>query len=298
MNFRSNARRRRLALEEAYQREAIFKAHTLDLIQEGVDRRNPFFVSAFTSAKQASLDLDRQLSANARIDAVEQKANALRIRVDSQGAISEVLNKHRRYIQPDFIRTVDSIEDSILEKEEQLNDVVDNIELETDTSDREWLNETDEALLTKWMLEKAPRMSMLRSHFPNPEQPTLPKPGGGTLMRKLEVFPSSQITNPSNPYHPMTSLGTQTAYRSTQQLSPRNSHHTSSVLNMDNAPEMENSVYMTNIGLKPNELLNLEEETLVNKEKENLEWLGGLPPLKNEDVQVFQGIPSINGPVF
>ncbi|QQL08761.1 tegument protein UL14 [Canid alphaherpesvirus 1] len=303
MNFKSESRRRRLALEEAYQRENIFKARTLDLIQEGVNRRDPIFVSAFTSAKQASFNLDRQLYFNTKINAVKQKADAIRLHVESQSEISKLLNKHRRYLQPDFIEGVDFIEDSNNEKQDQLNDILSDIEVNIDTSNQECLNETDEALLTKWMLERAPRVSMMTSNsFFNQEEYNLPKPGGGNFMLKSQIQPSTQITPQNNFYNQTDIQSTPTACHSTLQPFPKNSQPITSNLNKEGniTPTMEDKVSMTTVGLKQNEFLNREEEhPLIDRGEESLEsWLGGLPPLKNEDVQVCPGTPSINGPIF
>ncbi|SCO83583.1 tegument protein UL14 [Spheniscid alphaherpesvirus 1] len=161
-------RERRIRLEEAHVRQSIYRARTLDLIRAGVDKNDPEFVQAFTSAKNAHVAYCSQLRSNMRVDQIEQKARAVRSKVEEQAAVKEILDNHRRYLQPDFVERLDDIDYNLSNRESELDAVVDTI---TDggvtLGETEWLGEDDELLLTKWKLAEAPPRNLTRQSVEN-----------------------------------------------------------------------------------------------------------------------------------
>ncbi|AKG94073.1 UL14 [Suid alphaherpesvirus 1] len=155
--FASDRRERRVRLAEAFQRESVFKARTVELLRGRADKKNPEFVRAFMAAKQARRDVERHLRLAARVESVEQKARALQARVEAQAAVRGVLDRHRRFTRADFAEALDAAEDALVAGEDRLDDAA---ALDEDWAgggdpDEDEGEEADGALLTQWLLEEA-----------------------------------------------------------------------------------------------------------------------------------------------
>ncbi|QPI70158.1 tegument protein UL14 [Equid herpesvirus 6] len=294
-----SARRQRLQLEEAYAREAIFKAHTLDLLRGGVDRRNPAFVRAFTSAKQASAELDRYLHANSRVELVAQKARTLAQRVEAQAAVGELLDRHRRFLQPDFIAKFDAAEDDLAEKEDQLTDALVALDLDDacdeDAAERGWLNPGDEALLTRWMLGAAPRVSA--GFAAEPRSPIPPGPGG--TREAARTTPGA--TSPE-PHTRPPSQRAETGAAASRPLDDGGSGP------RPGGPRVSPPRDPTGPGRRwppgagrpragssdgPGDATRSPPTSPGSPV-----WLGGMPPLSDAELSVYTGIPTMNGPIY
>nr|WHT50169.1 hypothetical protein HeiferVagina-S102_00051 [Bovine alphaherpesvirus 1]WHT50255.1 hypothetical protein Milk-S104_00051 [Bovine alphaherpesvirus 1]WHT50343.1 hypothetical protein Docile-S101_00051 [Bovine alphaherpesvirus 1] len=154
---RTGARRRRLRLEEAHRREAIFKSRVVDLVRAGADRDDPAFIHAFTAAKAARRDLGGQIRAAARVEAVRQHARDIETRVAAQAAVAAVLAENRRFLRGDFLRAFDDAEDALLDQEERMGDAAADCGGEAGAGGA-WLDGDDESLLAQWLLQSAPRV--------------------------------------------------------------------------------------------------------------------------------------------
>ncbi|AIQ80627.1 tegument protein UL14 [Bovine herpesvirus type 1.2 strain K22] len=154
---RTAARRRRLRLEEAHRREAIFKSRVVDLVRAGADRDDPAFIHAFTAAKAARRDLGGQIRAAARVEAVRQHARDIETRVAAQAAVAAVLAENRRFLRGDFMRAFDDAEDALLDQEERMGDAAADCGGDVGVGGA-WLDGDDESLLAQWLLQSAPRV--------------------------------------------------------------------------------------------------------------------------------------------
>ncbi|AIL02965.1 tegument protein UL14 [Equid alphaherpesvirus 3] len=294
-----SARRQRLQLEEAYQREAIFKAHALDLLREGVDRRNPAFVRAFTSAKQASAELDRYLHANSRVELVEQKARTLAQRVEAQAAVRELFDRHRRFLHPDFVAKFDSVEDDLAEKEDRLTDALSALDLDDacdeSADEREWLNSGDEALLTRWMLGEAPRVGAgftaeLRS-------PIRPRSGGtGELAQKTAGARSP------DPYIRPASRRAETSAGAARHRPDGGSGQRPARprASPPQGPSDPDSPWPPGVGRPRAGSSDGPGRATPSPPTSpgSPTWLGGMPPLSDAELSVYTGIPTMNGPIY
>ncbi|QYL35239.1 tegument protein UL14 [Equid alphaherpesvirus 4] len=314
MSFSTQSRRRRLQLEEAYQREMIFKMRTLDLVREGVDKRNPAFVRAFTSAKEASLDLNRYMQAHSRVGRVEQNARALAQRVEAQAAVGEILDRHRRFLHKDFIDKFDSLEDSLVEREERLGDVLSDINCDGGSGEagesEEWLGHEDEALLMRWMLEEAPRVSTKIAMDPHSPRLTCPVPkkapknarcearGFGvenhptqsTLHCSPETLADQRVTLDENMREYQT---TNVEHHLTTKMGTNRSNQDTT------APALERQrLDVVRQREKSSGLPKKAPHGKTISGPASQEWLGGIPPLSDEELQVDMGIPTMNGPIY
>ncbi|AAG27220.1 unknown [Cercopithecine alphaherpesvirus 9] len=147
-------RRTRVHLLEAHHRANLYKQRTTDLIRGGSTTSDPHFVHAFTTAKDACAELNRNIRSVARVTAVEQKIAKIQERVKEQTTIRKLLNANRRYLAPNFVERLENIEDDNCEGIDKLEDAVGG---DTPLDHQEgWLCEDDEALLTQWMLTTSP----------------------------------------------------------------------------------------------------------------------------------------------
>ncbi|AII81222.1 ORF48 [Equid alphaherpesvirus 1] len=310
MSFSARSRRQRLQLEEAYQREMIFKMHTLDLVREGVNKRSPAFVRAFTSAKEASLDLDRYMQAHSRVGRVEQNARALAQRVEAQAAVGEILDRHRRFLHPDFIDNFDSREDSIVEREERLGDVLSDINCDGGGGEvgdpQEWLGHEDEALLMRWMLEEAPRVSTRIAVDPHSPRSTCPTPRKAPEDARCGARKSGEVNNYTQSAQPR-SPETTVDHLATPDEGTRLGDRTRDLEHHSTAPMRTHPNVLVSerrrLGVVHQREKSSESQEGATRSKTivgpaDQEWLGGIPPLSDEELQVDMGIPTMNGPIY
>ncbi|AVT50766.1 tegument protein UL14 [Cervid alphaherpesvirus 2] len=145
-------------MEEAHQREAIFKSRVVDLVRAGADREDPAFIHAFAAAKAARRDLGAQVRAAARVEAVRQHARDIETRVAAQAAVAAVLAENRRFLRGDFLRAFDDAEDALLDQEERMGDAAADCD-GGGAAGGAWFDEEDESLLAQWLLQSAPRVA-------------------------------------------------------------------------------------------------------------------------------------------
>uniref|UniRef100_A0AAU0K7C5 UL14-like protein n=1 Tax=Anatid alphaherpesvirus 2 TaxID=3080522 RepID=A0AAU0K7C5_9ALPH len=152
-------RKRRQELAECRVRENVYREMVLDMLAEGVDTDGPEFVDAFTSARNAHRDYKAKLASKMRVEATERKALAIKNRIEEQTARKAIVDAYRRYLDPRLKSGLDDSEDDILEKEGLLEEAADSCACPADGgyTDGEWLDEEDEALLTKWLVLRAER---------------------------------------------------------------------------------------------------------------------------------------------
>lgn len=308
-----------MELEEAYQRESIFKARTLDMIRGGIDRRDPIFVHTFTSAKRAGQALDRQLHTYSRVEAIEQKTQSLRLRIEAQTAVEEVLHSHRRYLQSDFTDKIDAVDDKIFEKENQLNETILEVDPDPETLERGWLDEADEALLTRWMLAEAPKATDCHmdqySHLSQDHHRGSGK-GGDIATRPI---PTLKETISNGVYVNQESLDPVTQPIALTNTSPcpqggcahyhteKGSYVTGLKKNVKTFRLVTEKVKSgqtppsTDILHERDVSSNIHPDAcLVDEAGEPLPhvWLGGLPPLVDDMTGSFEGTPTMDGPIY
>ncbi|ARD71334.1 tegument protein UL14 [Columbid alphaherpesvirus 1] len=160
-------RQRRQALAECRLRESIYKERMFELLADGAAMDEPDFVEAFTSARNAHLDYKSQLASNMQVDATERKARTIKNRIEEQAARKLILDTYRRYQDPALAERLEREEDDIFEKEANLEEAAESCKpLNGRGEPSEWLDEEDEALLTKWMLARAQKPQRAGSAAP------------------------------------------------------------------------------------------------------------------------------------